>query len=255
MPRFDRTIRVSILWDRGHHRHKNDIINNNSITNGMLNPRRNTRWFLVDRRKTKWNIFHPCVPVIDFDEGRAGWELMIANRGLHRSQPIWITLHRSTVPLRIVHDRFSCSASLSLSLSLSLPLSSSLSLYPSFYPFLIDLAFVHNRFHARPNFVTLSGGEHCGSDLLYTRSKQGARDFWIRLVGVFAPWKQVYSLLVGSPGRFTGFMAYGRVLLTRFEWMLRFLRGHVVYVSKSIVSVVSLEKWLHVSYSRIRSCL
>lgn len=120
MPRFDRTIRVSILWDRGHHRHKNDIINNNSTTNGMLNPRRDTRWFLVDRRKTKWNIFHPCVPVIDFDEGRAGWELMIANRGLHRSQPIWITLHRSTVPLRIVHDRFSCSASLSLSPPLSL---------------------------------------------------------------------------------------------------------------------------------------
>ena len=139
--------------------------------------------------------------------------------------------------------------------ALPLSLSLSLSLYPSFYSFLIDLAFVHNRFHARPNFVTLSGGEHCGSDLLYTRSKQGARDFWIRLVGVFAPWKQVYSLLVGSPGRFTGFMAYGRVLLTRFEWMLRFLRGHVVYVSKSIVSVVSLEKWLHVSYSRIRSCL
>ena len=129
MPRFDRTIRVSILWDRGHHRHKNDIINNNSITNGMLNPRRDTRWFLVDRRKTKWNIFHPCVPVIDFDEGRAGWELMIANRGLHRSQPIWITLHRSTVPLRIVHDRFSCSASLSLSLSLSLPLSPSIPLF------------------------------------------------------------------------------------------------------------------------------
>lgn len=135
----------------------------------------------------------------------------------------------------------------SLSLSLSSPYPSSLFLFP-----LIDLAFVHNRFHARPNFVTLSGGEHCGSDLLYTRNKQDPQ--LLDSVGrCFCPWNRYIP-----PARRSSsmrFMAYGRVLLTRFEWMHGGFCTGTCYVSKSIVSVVLLEIWLYLSSMDSRGCL
>lgn len=108
-------------------------------------------------------------------EDRARWELMIANRGLRRSQPIWITPYRSTVPLRTAHDRFSATTSLSFFSPSTLFFSSLRSLCHSFETIP----------HAGPNFVTLPGGEHCGSNLLCLGINRTC-NFQIRLVGVFA---------------------------------------------------------------------
>lgn len=178
--------------------------------------------------------------MIDFDEDRAGWELMIANP---RVTPITTDLdYPASINGSVTHRARSF-----FRLFLSSPYPSSLFLFP-----LIDLAFVHNRFHARPNFVTLPGGEHCGSDLLYARNKQGPQ--LLDSVGrCFCPWNRyIPPARRSSPMRF---MAYGRVLLTRFEWMHGGFCTGTCYVSKSIVSVVLLEIWLYLSSMDSRSCL
>lgn len=151
---------------------------------------------------------------------------MIANRGLHRSQPIWITLHRSTVPLRIVHDRFSRSASSSLSFSLIF----SLSLSPLFIS--------SDRFGIRSQPIPRSS-ELCYAVWRRTLRKRsviheeqtGPNNFWIRLVGVFARGTGIPSPVSSPP--VDGIYGLWKSFINSFwmdaEW---FLHSYVVTYRK-----------------------
>lgn len=175
---------------------------------------------------------------------------MIANRGLHRSQPIWITLHRSTVPLRIVHDRFSCSASLrsspSFSPLLSIPLPSFYFFWSIWHSFTTDSTLVRTLLRCLEANIAEA--------ICYTRGVNRARNFWIRIGRCFCPWNRyIPSARRSARLRLMGFMAYGRVLLTRFEWMHGFCADTLLRIEK--YCICRLIRKMVVRFLWIQSCL